>query len=277
MDAESIAAYGTFELNMKLKEDIKKDICSIGICLISKIRCSMIKLTKFRNYTQGMSSPQTFCAISKPVGSCHANNSTLTPFRAMCAVLADSFPAWKRSDDTSLCLPCLGTPCFLSTEYFSTLTRGKKLVHSPAQTIALPFEPLIVTGNKSGRKPLYPALHTLQTKSASHSLNIMNIFIVTRCDKCTEFPIGMPSVKGVCDRSGCPSPSTGPFSMNGTMAAETAQITTMAAPANKCGPGNSFSARNLGVAEQEHVAVAAVASPHAIHAPCDQQRVHEVR
>lgn len=39
--------------------------------------------------------------------------------------------------------------------------------HGPGQTIALPFEPLI-TGNKSGRKPLYPALHTLQTKSASH-------------------------------------------------------------------------------------------------------------
>ena len=41
--------------------------------------------------------------------------------------------------------------------------------HGPAQTIALPCEPLI--------KPLYPALHTLQTKSTSHSLNIMNIFV----------------------------------------------------------------------------------------------------
>ena len=36
-----------------------------------------------------------------------------------------------------------------------------------------------------------------------------------------------------------------PFSMNGTKAAETAQSTTIAAPANKCGPGKSFSARNL--------------------------------
>ena len=49
--------------------------------------------------------------------------------------------------------------------------------------------------------------------------------------------------------------------MNGTMAAETAQITTMAAPANKCGPGNNFSARNLGVA-QEHVAAVAPCPNH---------------
>lgn len=36
-----------------------------------------------------------------------------------------------------------------------------------------------------------------------------------------------------------------PFSMKGTKAAEIAHSTTMAAPANKWGPGKSFSARNL--------------------------------
>ena len=40
--------------------------------------------------------------------------------------------------------------------------------------------------------------------------------------------------------------------MNGTKAAETAQSTTIAAPANKCGPGKSFSARNLKKSHQDN-------------------------
>ena len=147
-DVTLTSPYGTFELNMKLKEDIERYWLDRHLShLDNQVQHDQVDQVD-RTYTQGMSSPQTFCAISKPVGSCHANNSTLTPFRAICAVLADSFPAWKRSDDTHP-YPRQGeVPASWVQSALAHFQEGKSWCHSPSQTIALALEPLI-TGNKS--------------------------------------------------------------------------------------------------------------------------------